>query len=410
MKADFDLDEVESSLIQLVKEAGIILRRYFESGGFTQRQKAGVDFTTQADCEVDQFLKDKLAKKYPNSNFLTEESAPADYASLADKGNLWVIDPLDGTINFSRKHSNFAISIALMDHGHTRFGVVYLPAENKLYFARSDKDAAYLNGEKISCSSTAALRETVVACDWAWDLDKRKTLVAWLGRLSGHIRQIKSMGSAASDLCSLAAGKIDVYIHSGLKPWDAAAAGLIIKKAGGVVTLPDGSPWSPFQPGILASNKKLHHRIIRLVSPQSTATKVMKSRIVASVIIEKDGKILLGRKKPGTFPYPNCWIIIGGGVRLEKETVEEGLRREVREEANIEIADLKKLEFAEDNEPNKHGEMTHYLFLTYLARYQSGTPTPGDDVNELRWFSKQELKTIKISRPSIIRFKQLGWL
>lgn len=137
---------------------------------------------------------------------------------------------------------------------------------------------------------------------------------------------------------------------------------------------------------------------------------MMKTRIVASAVIIRNNKILLGRKKPGTFPYPNCWVTIGGGVNLEKETVEEALRREVREEANIEIDDLKKLEFAEDNEPNKHGEMTHYLFLTYLVKYKSGTPTPGDDINELRWFTKKELKTIKISRPSIIRFKSLGWI
>lgn len=136
----------------------------------------------------------------------------------------------------------------------------------------------------------------------------------------------------------------------------------------------------------------------------------MKYRIVACAIIQKSNKILLGRKKPNTFPYPNCWIIIGGGVDMEKETVEQALRREVREEANIEITNIKKLEFAEDKEPNKHGEITHYLFLTYLVEYKSGTPTPGDDVHELRWFTKKELATLKISRPSVIRFKSLGWI
>jgi len=136
----------------------------------------------------------------------------------------------------------------------------------------------------------------------------------------------------------------------------------------------------------------------------------MKYHIVASAIIQKGDKILLGRKKPNIFPYPNCWVTVGGGVDLDKETVEEALRREVREEANIEITGLKKLEFAEDNEPNKHGEMTHYLFLTYLAKYKSGIIKPGDDVNELRWFTKKELKSIKISRPSVIIFKSLSWI
>jgi len=252
-------------LQDLVKEAGKILQKYFNTGFFTQKQKEGVDFTTQADSEVDKFLRDNLKKKYPVSNFLTEETAPSDYSSLSETENLWVIDPLDGTINFSRKHSNFAISVALMDKGKIKLGVVYVPIENKLYYAQSDKEGAYLNNEKIKVSSTSVLRETVVACDWAWGLNKRKNVIKWLDKLCPHVRQIKSMGSAASDLASLAAGKIDVYIHSGLKPWDVAAAGLIIKKAGGKITLPNSSEWSPFNPDILASNNILFKEVLKLI-------------------------------------------------------------------------------------------------------------------------------------------------
>lgn len=260
-----NITEAGNYLQNLVKKAGKILQKYFNSGTFKQKQKAGVDFTTQADADVDKFLRDSLKEKYPMSNFLTEETAPSDYSSLSKTENMWVIDPLDGTINFSRKHSNFAISVALMDKGEIKLGIVYAPIENKLYYAQSDKEGAFLNDKKINVSNTSTLRETVVACDWAWDLKKRKNVIRWLDKLCGHIRQIKSMGSAASDLASLGGGKIDVYIHSGLKPWDVAAAGLIIKKAGGTISLPDGSEWSPFNPDILASNNILYKEILKLI-------------------------------------------------------------------------------------------------------------------------------------------------
>ncbi len=261
----FDLSNAGDKLQILIKEAGKKLCRYYSSKDYACRQKAGVDFTTQADEEVDKFLRDSLKKEFPQSNFLTEETALEDYSSLASTENLWVIDPLDGTINFSRGNPNFAISVALMDKGETELGAVYLPASDKLYFARSDKEGASLNQSPIQVSQTSDLRETVVACDWAWDLVKRKRVVSWLGQICGSVRQIKSMGSAAADLSSLAEGRIDVYLHSGLKPWDTAAAAFIIQKAGGKVTLPNGSPWSPFNPDILASNSNLQGKILDLI-------------------------------------------------------------------------------------------------------------------------------------------------
>lgn len=260
-----NLDQIGEYLRKLVKEAGEILKKHFYTRDFTARQKSGVDFTTQADEEIDKFLTKNLKEKYPQSNFLTEETAPPDYSSLANTEDMWVIDPLDGTINFSRKHPNFAISVGLMDKGDIKLGVVYLPIENRLYYAQSNQGNAFLNDKVINVSNTNALRETVIACDWAWDLQKRKSVIKWLDKLCGHIRQIKLMGSAAADLSSLAEGRIDAYIHSGLKPWDVAAAGLIIQKAGGIVTLPDGSPWTPFNPDILASNKVLYNEIFNLI-------------------------------------------------------------------------------------------------------------------------------------------------
>ena len=134
-----------------------------------------------------------------------------------------------------------------------------------LYYADTEGNHAYLNGSPISVSLTKNLGEAVLACDWAWGLEKRLNVVTWLQKISTKVRQIKSMGSAVADLASLAEGRIDAYMHSGLKPWDVAAVGLIVEKAGGKITTPSGGKWNVFEPDILASNGIVHEQILQLI-------------------------------------------------------------------------------------------------------------------------------------------------
>lgn len=274
-----NLSDVGFCVYNLVGQAGIILSEFFYSQRFSSRQKSGFDFTTEADEKVDKFLRDNLKKEYPCSEFLTEETAPKDYPSFINAENLWVIDPLDGTANFARGNSNFAISVALMNKGKSVVGAVYKPIAKKFYYTRAnfeaDSDYAYsysgLQGENdysmdiLETSKTPDLKEAVVACDWPWDLDKRGETSEIISGLCQYVRQIKCMGSAASDLMLLAEGKIDAYFHSGVKPWDVAAAALIIEKAGGVVMSLDGDDWSVFNGTILASNKPLNKKIRRII-------------------------------------------------------------------------------------------------------------------------------------------------
>lgn len=259
MISSIELTEARKFLTDLAPQAGEMLRRYFASHDFTQRSKGGVDFTTQADEEVDAFLVEQIKKHYPQANFLTEETAPADYSSLKDTSSLWVIDPLDGTVNFSRKHPHFSISIGLVDKGIPLLGVVHIPMTGDTFWAQADQEEAFLNEKPIQVSTT-------IACDWAWGLEKRLNVVRWLGNVSTHVRQIKSMGSAVADLASLAGGRIDAYMHSGLKPWDVAASALLIEKSGGRITTPTGANWDVFSPDILASNGILHERLVNLIN------------------------------------------------------------------------------------------------------------------------------------------------
>ncbi len=266
MKGSIDLTEAQKYIVSLELQAGKILKKYFVSRNFTHKSKGGVDFTTQADLEVDAFLVRNIRKRYPHTNFLTEETAPSDYSPMRNESNLWIIDPIDGTTNFSRNHPNFAISVGLVDKGIPRLGVVHMPITESTYWAQEDKEGTFLNGELIRVSSTDNLKESVIACDWAWGLEKRLNVVRWLGNICTHVRAIKSMGSAVSDLASLAGGQIDAYMHSGLKPWDTAASSLLIEKAGGRITTPTGAKWNVFQPDMLATNGILHDRILTLVN------------------------------------------------------------------------------------------------------------------------------------------------
>ncbi|OGL90028.1 hypothetical protein A3J36_03365 [Candidatus Uhrbacteria bacterium RIFCSPLOWO2_02_FULL_54_37] len=118
----------------------------------------------------------------------------------------------------------------------------------------------------------------------------------------------------------------------------------------------------------------------------------------------------MGKPPKGVGPYPDTWHIPGGGVELGKESLIEALRREVKEETNIEITDIIPIGFSEDREPNKHGEMTHYIFLNFKARYASGNSTAASDMSKLQWVPLHELKNLSLTRPSVPLFKRLGYL
>lgn len=135
----------------------------------------------------------------------------------------------------------------------------------------------------------------------------------------------------------------------------------------------------------------------------------MKTRVIVSAVIEKDDSLLFGRKQADRGPYPNTWHLIGGGVD-DGEPLEDAIKREIKEEAGIEVEITGSLGFDDDFEPNKHGEMTHYVFLVFQATYMSGELKPDDDIDELRWIAKDELAKTKLNRPSIKLFKKMGYL
>jgi myo-inositol-1(or 4)-monophosphatase len=261
-----ELSSTTERVIEISEEAGEIAKKYFQKKGLESYSKGGSDFATKADIEVDRFLKDTLFEAFPDTQFLTEETAPEDYQNLRDAEDLWIIDPIDGTTNFSRGDSRFAISIALYDRGSVKLGIVHLPAENKTYHANADAGDAYCNDQKLHVSEISDLQQVSLAFDWSWDLSERETMYLWLGKFMKEVRQPRSLGSASIDVSEVAEGIMDGYIVTGVKPWDIAAASLFVQKAGGTITKADGSAWNVFDTEIFASNGRIHDEIITLLN------------------------------------------------------------------------------------------------------------------------------------------------
>lgn len=260
-----DLSHARDFVLDLMPKSGQILRSYFLSDNNPKKSKGGVDFVTAADLAVDEFLRKKLEKEYPEIPVLTEETAPKDYSGFADHELLWIVDPLDGTANFARGDDNFSIAVALVWKKQPILGILFAPISSRLFWAQENKNSAYWNGRRIHVSKVEKLGEATVCTDWSHMLETRDATLAFLRSVYGHVRQIKLLGSAATDITLLARGGVDIYHHVRLNPWDVAASSLIARKAGVIVTDTHGGTWNAFTPDILAANQLLHAALLQLI-------------------------------------------------------------------------------------------------------------------------------------------------
>lgn len=223
-------------------------------------RKGTIALTSEIDEGAEDSLISKIKQKFPQSQFLTERTPPSNYKKIQNSDYLWVINSLDGRINFSRGHRNFSISIALVQNMQTNIGVIHIPMESVTYIATLESP------NEIYTSKTNKLKDALVALDWPYNLRQREQVIEWASRLAPHIRQIKSTGSASSDLALVASGKIDAYIQLGTKPWHTLAGGLMVEKNGGRITTPEGDDRDPFNDRIFASNGILHDPILELIN------------------------------------------------------------------------------------------------------------------------------------------------
>ncbi|MBN1286855.1 MAG: inositol monophosphatase [Anaerolineae bacterium] len=222
------------------------------------KSKGYRDIVTAADFAAERAIVEVIHRTYPDHAILSEEDAALDLAAWTPPGGvIWIIDPLDGTTNFSRGIPSYSTSVGVMVDGVLEAGVIIDPVRN-FTFAGARGQGATLNGAPMQVNTHTGFSEAVVGCDWARDPGARATLLAIVGQMAIHCRTIRTEGSAALHMAYVAAGWYDLYFHTSLSPWDMAAGVLLIEEAGGQVTSLYGAPFDITEESLLVSNGLLH--------------------------------------------------------------------------------------------------------------------------------------------------------
>ena len=211
------------------------------------------DIVTEADIAAQNAAVAMILARFPEAAILGEE----DLAPSTRADTVWVIDPIDGTTNYARQFPTFAVSIGVTQRGQPVAGAVYDPLRNHLFEAEAGRGAT-LNGAPIHVSEVQALPEAILAFDWGRSPEDRRRALTLVHAIVSECRTARAIGSAALAMCYLAAGWVDLFFNLVLKPWDGAAAQLIIAEAGGRMTNLQGETWDYTQPAAFASNGYLH--------------------------------------------------------------------------------------------------------------------------------------------------------
>jgi myo-inositol-1(or 4)-monophosphatase len=214
----------------LACRAGELIAAEREQGGLTLSYKEGIELLTSADLKADQLIRSELSAAFPGHRILSEESSPAMPQEERNQGPLWIIDPVDGTVNYAYGFASVAISIAHAVDGVVQAGVVHSPFLRETYRGLKGGGAT-LNDLPLRTSDCTQLERALIGTGFPYERQDRPRLVRRLGQVLKHCRDFRRIGSASLDICWVAAGRLDGFYET-LKPWDFAAACLIAREAG----------------------------------------------------------------------------------------------------------------------------------------------------------------------------------
>lgn len=253
MSADLNL-ELVSLAEEVARAAGALLMQRPDSFTFTEKSSA-VDFATQMDQQAESLIVKSLLAARPEDGIIAEEGA----AQPSKSGITWVIDPLDGTVNYLYGLPGWNISIAAKNQEGVIAGVVFAPTINSLWKATKG-GGAYLNNKAIKCNDPVNLNLALIATGFSYDLELRKEQGARIQKLIPQIRDLRRNGAAAVDLCYVAMGAVDAYFESSLKEWDFAAGGLIATEAGALISGRTGG--APDGDMVVCAGPSLHAQLL----------------------------------------------------------------------------------------------------------------------------------------------------
>ncbi len=256
-----DLAAIKTVALQAAQQAGELLRENFRQGHRFELKSGFRDLVTEFDRRAEEIIVSLIRKSFPEHSILTEEGSvhPTDTSPYQ-----WIIDPIDGTTNFAHGFPFFAVSIALYHRDEALLGVVYNPIHNELFVGEAGQ-GAQLNGRLIRVSRTETLQESLVMTGFPYDERLIPKHLAWWERFARKTQTLRRLGSSALALAYLAAGRADGYWELDLKPWDMAAAVLLVREAGGKVTDLQGNAFDLSGGEVLATNGKIHDAMIQIL-------------------------------------------------------------------------------------------------------------------------------------------------
>ncbi len=260
-------------LEQLARQAGDILRAGYERE-HQVRYKGVIDLVTEVDGQSEAFLLSEIRRRFDGHRILSEEAGEID----GREEHLWYLDPLDGTVNYAHGVPIFSVSIAYAHRGALTLGAVYDPLRDEMFLAERGK-GAWLNGRPIRVSQTQDLKHSLLVTGFPYDAwNAERDNFEYFIRFAKCTQGVRRLGSAALDLCYVAAGRFDGYWELSLKPWDAAAGALIAEEAGAKVTRVDGeSNYLSPPPSILAAPPTIHEQILNIIKQPHRALPISPS-------------------------------------------------------------------------------------------------------------------------------------
>lgn len=253
-----DLNLILEKVIEITKESA-----KFTKGDFTTTEKGShVNFVTSADIAVQKFLEEKLVELLPNSAFFGEENTK----SVSEAEYLWIVDPIDGTVNFSRGISETAISVGLVHNEKPILGVIYMPDKSELYHAISG-GGAFLNGKKINVSDRDFKNSLFCTAFSLYNKGYAEMCIDIMREVYHDSVDVRRSGSCAMDICYLARGSCELFFEFRVFPWDYCAGIVILNEAGGIITDLSGKDIKLDRPcpAIAANNKENHQKLLEIV-------------------------------------------------------------------------------------------------------------------------------------------------
>lgn len=255
-------DNLLETAVTAGRAAGALLLNY-SSHGFHVEYKNPINLVTDADRAAEECVIDHIRYRFPSHRFLAEERGRIDQAPSP---YLWIIDPLDGTTNFAHGYPAYCVSIGLEYHGRCILGVIYDPSRDELFTA-IEHGGAQLNGRPIHVSGTATLDSSLLVTGFAYDIrETPRNNLDHFCKFALKAQGLRRSGSAALDLCYVAAGRFDGFWEVRLNPWDMAAGSVIVREAGGRLTNFSGKDLSIYEQELVASNGRIHEAMLTVLN------------------------------------------------------------------------------------------------------------------------------------------------